>query len=698
MKDQLIISWYRLIASDPGLTRLSLAVRAVGTALVALGLLEGLAAITGAPLPAVMLGVVIALLGSVMVNDPTRRQRQVTTLVLPLPAALAITAGAALASTRFAGDAVFVLISFGAVYARRFGPRGFALGMLAFITYFFALFLDATFAQLPWLLAAVVVGTACAFVIRFWVFPDRREARIRAQLRAFYARVDGVLGEIIGVIEERATPDSRRRRMLAHRVVALNETALMVEGELDAAMDMAAAGQADRLSPALALFDLELAVEQLAAASIKQQASADRAPMLSALRELRPVVVARHYASPRHNSTRETSTNHPCHNVFQEFMTALANAPDMTAIRHQLAQPPSPQEDAPTLEAEDSAQPDGSSTELLATTRQAIQVALAGGLAIIVGEMLSPQRWYWAAITAFVIFAGASSRGEILSKGWQRVAGTFAGVIVGIGVALLVGGQAIISMLLILACMFLAFYLIQMSYGLMMFWVTITLALLYGLMGFFSIQLLTLRLEETALGALIGVLVASFVLPTSTRSTVRSASQDYLDTLTELVDASTDRIANKHPETDVAQTARSLDRDFQQLRTAAKPLTRGIAGAFNRRSARRWLRAMLACRHYARQLARYAHQAQPIAPQSALAGAFTQTAARIIDRISYLRDSSGELDDDTACTGSPFEQCGEALAASDPRVREAARCLERIDRLMVNLLHDFKPAAADQGR
>jgi cell division protein FtsW (lipid II flippase) len=86
-----------------------------------------------------MLGIVISMLATTAVNDPDPRQQQITTLLLPLPAAGAVTLGTLLASQRLASDVVFVAIMFTATYIRRFGPRWIAFGMLAFITYFFAL-------------------------------------------------------------------------------------------------------------------------------------------------------------------------------------------------------------------------------------------------------------------------------------------------------------------------------------------------------------------------------------------------------------------------------------------------------------------------------------------------------------------------------------------------------------------------------
>ena len=75
------------------------------------------------------------------------------------------------------------------------------------------------------------------------------------------------------------------------------------------------------------------------------------------------------------------------------------------------------------------------------TTRQAIQAVVAASLAIVTGDLVSPARWYWAVIAAFVVFAGTNTWGDTLTKGWQRLWGTVLGVPCGILVATLVAGK-----------------------------------------------------------------------------------------------------------------------------------------------------------------------------------------------------------------------------------------------------------------
>ena len=85
--------------------------------------------------------------------------------LLPVPvAALSSTVAALLAPDQLASDIVFGVVVFIAVYIRRFGPRGRALGMVAFMAYFFNLFLRAGVHELPWMIVAVLVGTLSTFV------------------------------------------------------------------------------------------------------------------------------------------------------------------------------------------------------------------------------------------------------------------------------------------------------------------------------------------------------------------------------------------------------------------------------------------------------------------------------------------------------------------------------------------------------
>ena len=97
---------------------------------------------------------------------PTRRHSARRPAAMAAGAA-ALTLGTATAGNRIVGDLTFLAVLFLSVYARKYGPRGYAAGMVSVLTFFFALFLHATFALLPWLLLALAVTMVCSYVLRF---------------------------------------------------------------------------------------------------------------------------------------------------------------------------------------------------------------------------------------------------------------------------------------------------------------------------------------------------------------------------------------------------------------------------------------------------------------------------------------------------------------------------------------------------
>ena len=286
----------------------------------------------------------------------------------------------------------------------------------------------------------------------------------------------------------------------------------------------------------------------------------------------------------------------------------------------------------------DGAAPDraGEHPRLRPTTRQAIQVAVAASLAIVTGELVSPARWYWAVIAAFVIFAGTNSWGETLTKGWQRLLCTLLGVPCGVLVATLVGGDRTAALAGIFVCLFCAFYFMTVTYSLMTFWITTMLALLYGLLGQFSFGVLMLRIEETAIGAVIGATVAIVVLPTNTRTAIRSDSRAFLTSLSALIEISTATMFGEDESVSPSEQARQLDRDLQQFRITAKPLLVGVAGLAGRRSIRRALRILAACDRYGRSLARSSEQYQDPVGSEQLVQSFTAAAAQTRRNIEAL--------------------------------------------------------------
>jgi uncharacterized membrane protein YccC len=83
---------------------------------------------------------------------------------------------------------------------------------------------------------------------------------------------------------------------------------------------------------------------------------------------------------------------------------------------------------------------------------------------------------------------------------------------------------------------------VTVAYALLAFFMTVLLAMLYGLLGAFNVEVLELRIAETAVGGLVGIAAAYFILSTGTRATLIDKVADYLDQMIDLIGASIDSV------------------------------------------------------------------------------------------------------------------------------------------------------------
>ncbi|NKY13035.1 FUSC family protein, partial [Streptomyces somaliensis] len=159
-----------LVAPDPGRFRLRNATRAV----LGIGLAVTATELAGLPLTASITGGLAALLALFTVADGTVRAQRATTALLPAAGFPVLALATALHDLPPARDAAFLAVVFCGVYARRWGPRGHALGIFAFMQFFVVQFLHATPAQLPGLCLATAVSLAVAGAVRFALWPIER--------------------------------------------------------------------------------------------------------------------------------------------------------------------------------------------------------------------------------------------------------------------------------------------------------------------------------------------------------------------------------------------------------------------------------------------------------------------------------------------------------------------------------------------
>ncbi|MFI9583386.1 FUSC family protein [Streptomyces sp. NPDC052236] len=403
------------LVPDPGRLRLRGATRAV----LGVGLAVALGALTGHSLTAVITGGLAAMLALFTVTDVTVRGQAATTALLPAAGFPVLALAAGLHDVPLVRDAAFLAVAGLGVYARRWGPRGHALGVFAFMTFFVAQFLHTVPAQLPGLYSAVALALLASSAVRFglWCY-------------------------------ERRQP------------------------------------------------------------------------------------------------------------------------------------PPAP----PAL-------PAGSGL-VRTTTRQAIQVTVAGGFALVVGQVLSEGRWYWAVGAAWWIFVNTSSRGETLVRGFRRILGTVVGIAAGLLLALPLHGAVAPTAVLVAVCVFAIFYTAPVSYTWMMLAVTLMVALLYGLLGVLDPSLLALRLAETGVGALGAALAVTFVLPVTTHA----ATNAWIERAVHCVHGCTTTAARRlsgDENADPAPLAAELELLLGRVRLSLGPLVHPLSPLRARKARARQVIALL---------------------------------------------------------------------------------------------------------
>ncbi|MEU6422461.1 FUSC family protein [Streptomyces spiralis] len=672
----------RVTASDPGLLRLAAGSRTAGSIALTLAVLTALRA----PVAHLVAGAIASMAATFAIREK-QRARQAVTLALGLPVALASVSLAALLNQHVvAGDAFFVVLIFCAVYSRRFGDRGNALGLIGFQIYFMSLFVGATAATLPSLYGVVAIAFAASALVRFVIVYETPAGILQRLREAFRVRLAQLVSAQLELLD--AGPDEAGKALESVRegTARLHETAMMIQGRLEEGTSDASVARL--LQRRIA--DAEIAAERLGLLLLSARSSERTdtltlhlpgAPVPSGGRlpvrdeatgtlrrdlralgmlALRPVGegggTAMVHVRNRLIGYREEENLPPAPPAVQDVFRGIGEAARaVLGLRIALAVAPDDEsDDAPAtvrsreeLEAENasiagSVEGEREQEEPLTglrrpTTRAAVQVALGSALAIVGGEFLSAQRWYWAVLTCWIVFLNTSSTGEVLVKGYRRLLGTVLGVVAGIVLAGLVGPHTWTALALVLLFVFAMFYTAPLSYTLMSFFVTAALGLLYTLLHTYSLAVLVLRIEETALGAACGIIAAAVVLPVRTDRRTNELLVTVLERLADVTGAAVDQLSGG-PAADLLDQARDLDQALGDLRSAVQPLTHPITPLRARRNTAQYLLALLeTCAYHARSLAATA-ELLPTHPSIAADPRLRQVCARITGNIAVLID------------------------------------------------------------
>lgn len=688
----------RLIASDPGLGRLRQGLRAVlavGTTV----LVERLyAQALGAPaILALLMGAIVAMLAATSVNEQTRTATVLTMGGVPLAASMGAVLGVVTSVNHLLGLTTFVVVSFVAVWVRRFGPRWFTYGFLAWQGFFFALFLHPPMTAVPYLVGAIVVASLWVGLLLLTLLRGDPQVRLRRTVQALRARARAGISVMIEVLDEPEATGPRRR--LRGQLVQLSEIALLMDGQLADPRALPAGvrpGQVRRWA-----VDIEIAMDEAAGAVVElaraKQEQNLPAQLCSDIRQLLHALgwaessrakewVAALDRSDTPGALGATAVRRlvwAAEDLLQlvkrwdtgELEDAagwavnaddpldVAEIPFESVVTLFGGNLPGSAAVASTVGERTADRSRWSPSTWALSTRQAVQAAVAAGLAIVAGETISSQRYYWAVIAAFIAFTGASNAGETVRRSLARVAGTLAGLVGAIGLAHLTTGHQVATVVGLFSCIFLAFYLQQLSYAAMIFFITLMLGQMYTLLHTFTDAVLVLRLEETAAGAAIGVAVSLLVLPTGTRATARAARAGFFGQLADLLQGCADHL-RLDPGADLLALTVGLDAWARQVVQTYRAVTRGGLIRVDRGTVRHRLSFVGVCGAQGRALASVvteaglsnavlaaacedlAAQARSLAEVGALpaSGELAAAVAEARERVSSLVSSAGTQD------------------------------------------------------
>ncbi|MBB3591096.1 putative membrane protein YccC [Rhizobium sp. BK529] len=578
-----------LLANDPALSRLRMGSRVTLSIMLSFLILFAISTLI-VPLPTASygLGIVLSIEGGVAVRDKGSTRQLITRLLGCIASVVVVGIAAALESHRILSDFIFLLVIFLASSGRVYGPRGFAIGMFAFTSYFMGSYFQPKIAELPLVVIGPVVSALVSHWVRAVLLPDNWRRDLLRSLESVRGRINQILFKLAAVAADGKVEEADRQelRQLEDR---LKEVVLMAESFIPrppgGVFDGASAPAAEL---AIRLFDAHLATES--AIMVSFQSPPSFALVHAVIEDDRAVLSAEEKAVADIEGQLQSETARAV------LWLGAARRQLMETIdagrRTEFAEIASIAETS-TPEAVDFSLKNP-------LMRSALQITLASAIAMTLGLALSRERWFWAVLASFLVFTNTNSRGDTAIKALQRSIGTLFGIAFGLVLATVLTGQTAIAVVVAVVCIFLAFYFLQISYATMTFFISIVLCLIYGMMGVLTFDLLKLRLEETVIGAVAGALVAFLVLPSRTRETLDTAIDKWFATLKKLLSA----VSDKKSQPELIVIAQEVDACYRDITLAARPLGSSWSIVTRPGQIRQTLAIFLSVTYWSRILAR----------------------------------------------------------------------------------------------
>ena len=508
----------RLLGSDPGLLRFHTALRSAIACVLTGVVTIGWTVHTHQPPTLAGFALLFAMVAPLFLRDASPLGWFRSLAVIYGAGSVSLIAASTLAAWPLVADAAFLAVLFAAMLVQACGPRALGSAMTAVVSFYLGLYLHPALAHVFAMLGLSTIALACvAFTARVLV-PTRPEATLRRALAAVMQRATTVLAD-----RRADEPNAMRHLSL------LNEAALAVEEQLGL-LDLPGA---QRLRACL--IDVEVAAGQHAVDSSRLDRS-----------DVRLRVALRRLSRAGRDAVASTAR-------------AARTAVKRTGVKRSTGA---------TLAWRDAL-----------SWLPACRATTAALIAMLIGHSVSPERWFWAVITTFVVFLGTRSRGDTIRKTGERVLGTLAGVAVSAALVGALHGTPWLLVAAMAACVFGWAYFILTLYGQGVFFITVLVGLIYGELGFAIGPLIEMRVEEVFVGCVVSIAVAVSMMPLRTSHHVDVKVTGVLDALDEVLrvcNTSVD-VPGFHPLT----AMRALDRRWHELGVALRPLQTQRVFAWN---------------------------------------------------------------------------------------------------------------------
>ncbi|AVL99139.1 hypothetical protein C6V83_01345 [Gordonia iterans] len=583
--------WRRLlVATDPGRVRVTTATATAISVLVTSLVAWSLVVFAEADHGVLAMGVIMTLQAALNVKDPTARGRLLTTVLLVPPAFAALTAAVLLSSRRPVEIVVFIALTGVVTYLRGFGPRATAIGTVTFFAYFFALLLQPKADELPLLFLVTGCAVTCMLVIRLfgiWGRPRHQLALLLTELRGAGSTA---LTEAVNAPPATALTQASRVQRVDQVARTIDDwqtrysTARYVRCDAQTFARLVLDARIDMDHACRKIAEFRAGGDRVESGRLTAPAVTDLSAVLSSATSPADVREAAERAHTRLTSPGADTPDEVTAGAADRATLAFARLRDLdlhhgldataTSAEIRRRHPEPQRRTAPSPAASSRWKP---WLRWRVTTRMAVQVVIAASLASVVGYSISASRWYWAVLTAFLVFAGTTTRGAILTRATRRITGTVAGVIVGLALVVLVDGNIPALIVICVLAVFFALYLGPLQYTVMSLFITILLAGLYGLLGVLNRHILELRLIETLAGAALGVVCAYLIFSTSSHPALTARIDAYFDTLDRLLNAVRRTLAGHAGTGELVASIRSMDAAQADLHTTVDGMSLSLA-------------------------------------------------------------------------------------------------------------------------